>query len=118
MPTAQSSDRFETVGSTQAAGRMVSWQTVENKYGFRMCKHSIAAMFIDGYTVLEPNSYPSVQARIAFDEKLEESVKNALAAFNSSYKRQGISLAEIVFSLAGGLNLDDIETAYVVLNTE
>tara|TARA_B100000212_G_C26989107_1_gene369960 strand:- start:162 stop:518 length:357 start_codon:yes stop_codon:yes gene_type:complete len=118
MPTALSSDRFDNIGTTQAAGKMVSWQTIENRNGFRMCKHSIATMFIDGYSVVEPNSYPSVQTRIAFEEKLEESIRSSISAFTLSYARQGLSLSEIVFSLAQGLNLDDVETAYVVLNTE
>ena len=38
-------------------------------------------------------------------------------AYNTSYKRSGISVSEIVFALSQGLNLDPIETAYVVLNS-
>ena len=33
------------------------------------------------------------------------------------YKRGGITALEVVFALAQGLNLDDVETAYVVLNS-
>jgi len=37
--------------------------------------------------------------------------------FKQSFERAGLSLTEIVFALAQGLNLDNVETAYVVLNS-
>ena len=38
--------------------------------------------------------------------------------FSSSYKRGGLTTLEIVFALAQGLNLDEVETAYVILNSK
>ena len=37
--------------------------------------------------------------------------------FGMSYKRGGITTLEIIFALAQGLNLDEVETAYVMLNS-
>jgi hypothetical protein len=34
-----------------------------------------------------------------------------------SYKRGGITTLEVIFALAQGLNLDDVEIAYVMLNS-
>ena len=84
---------------------------------FKMCKHSIAAMFIDRIKVKEPNTYPTIDAREAFEEKLLEEIAEVAEEFNVSYKRGGITALEVVFALAQGLNLDDVETAYVVLNS-
>ena len=97
---------------------MISWQSQDDRLGFNMCKHSIATMFIDGYSVKEPSQYPTAEQRILFERKLNDAVRQAMMAFNGSYKRQGLSLTEIVFALAQGLNLDDVETAYVVLNSD
>lgn len=118
LPTAIGQSRFEGAGTDQAAGRIVSWESTEDRLGFKMCKHSIAAMFVDGITVQEPNQYPTVEARIEFEEKLQDEIINNIEAFTRSYARQGLSLTEIVFALAQGLNLDNVETAYVVLNSE
>ena len=118
LPSVLGQARFEGAGTTQAAGKMASWQSPDERLGFRMCKHSVAAMFIDGLTVLEPSQYPTVDERVKFEEKLEATLQETMEAFPLSYKRQGLSLTEIVFALAQGLNLDDVETAYVVLNSD
>ena len=85
--------------------------------GFKMCKHSIAAMFIEKLKVQEPNSYPTVEAREAFEEKLVKEIEEVAAEFAVSYKRGGITTLEVIFALAQGLNLDEVETAYVMLNS-
>ena len=96
---------------------MESWESREHRMGFKMCKHSIAAMFIDKIKVQEPNTYPTLEAREDFEEKLAKEVAEVAAEFNVSYKRGGITTLEVIFALAQGLNLDDVETAYVVLNS-
>jgi hypothetical protein len=85
--------------------------------GVKMCKHSIAAMFIDKIKVKEPNAYPTSEAREAFEEKLTKEIKEVGEEFNASYKRGGITTLEVVFALAQGLNLDDVELAYILLNS-
>ena len=117
LPTALSSNRFENIGIDSAAGKIASWETQIDREAFKLCKHTIAARFIDNVKVLEPNGYPTVEARLQFEQKLNKDLENLDRDFRLSFQRSGISLAEIVFSLAQGLNLDDIETAYVVLNS-
>ena len=82
-----------------------------------MCKHSIAAMFIERLKLKEPNTYPTLDAREDFEAKLEKDMAEVGDEFNASYRRGGITALEVIFSLAQGLNLDDVELAYVVLNS-
>jgi hypothetical protein len=117
LPTVLGKSSFESVGLDQAAGLIESWESREHRMGFKMCKHSIAAMFIDKLKVKEPNSYPTLEARLAFEEKLKKEVAEVAEEFGMSYKRGGITTLEIIFALAQGLNLDEVETAYVMLNS-
>jgi hypothetical protein len=117
LPTVLGKSSFESVGLDQAAGLIESWESREHRMGFKMCKHSIAAMFIDKLKVKEPNSYPTAEARIGFEEKLKKEIEEGASKFSVSYKRGGITTIEIIFALAQGLNLDEIETAYVMLNS-
>ena len=117
MPTVLGKSDFNAIGTNSAAGLIESWESREHKMSFKMCKHSIAAMFIDKLKVKEPNSYPTVEARIAFEEKLVKEIEEVAAEFGASYKRGGITTLEIIFALAQGLNLDEVETAYVMLNS-
>jgi len=117
LPTAQGRKDFDQIGLSQAAGAIESWETREDRMSFKMCKHTIAAMFIENIKVKEPNSYPSVDAREAFEEKLDKDIAEVGAEFIASYKRGGLTTLEIIFALAQGLNLDEVELAYVVLNS-
>ncbi len=117
LPTVLGKSDFNAIGTNSASGLIESWESREHKMGFKMCKHSIAAMFIDKLKVKEPNSYPTVDARIAFEEKLVKEIEEVAAEFGVSYKRGGITTIEIIFALAQGLNLDEVETAYVILNS-
>ena len=117
LPTAQGSNDFDALGINQAAGKIESWETEEHRLGFKMCKHSIAAMFIERIKVKEPNEYPTIEARESFESKLREDIAEVGAEFAESYKRGGITTLEVIFALAQGLNLDDVETAYVILNS-
>ena len=117
LPTVLGKSDFESIGTNSAAGLIESWESKEHRMGFKMCKHSIAAMFIDKIKVQEPNKYPTVEAREAFEEKLVKEVVEVSEEFDISYKRGGITTLEIIFALAQGLNLDEVETAYVMLNS-
>ena len=77
----------------------------------------IAAMFIERKQVIEPSQYPTVEARVNFEEKLNKEMNEVGDKFEASYKRGGITTLEIIFALAQGLNLDDVELAYVILNS-
>ena len=72
-------------------------------------------MFIDKIRVLEPNTYPSADARESFEGKLSKDIAEVGQEFNEQLKRSEITQIEIIFALAEALNLDDIETGYVLL---
>jgi hypothetical protein len=117
LPTAKGRNDYDQIGLATAAGKVESWESREHRMSFKMCKHTIAAMFIEKLKVKEPNSYPTIDAREAFEEKLDKDIAEVGDEFISSYKRGGITTLEVVFALAQGLNLDEVETAYVVLNS-
>lgn len=117
LPSSQSPNSFDSVGINTVAGKSSSWANPSYAFEHKMCKHTIAAMNIDNLSVKEPNDYPSVDVRVKFSKKLDDDMKELAGAYNTSYKRSGISVSEIVFALSQGLNLDPIETAYVVLNS-
>ncbi|MBP03093.1 MAG: hypothetical protein CMM25_09820 [Rhodospirillaceae bacterium] len=117
LPTVKGKKDFDQIGLAQASGLVESWESREHKMSFKMCKHSIAAMFNEKIKVQEPNKYPTLDARKDFEEKLAIEMAEVGAEFDSSYKRGGVTALEVVFALAQGLNLDEVETAYVVLNS-
>ena len=117
LPTVMSQRDYDTIGLNKAAGIIESWESREHRMSFKMCKHSIAAMFIDKIKVKEPNSYPTIDAREQFEEKLAKEIAEVADEFRASYRRGGITALEVIFALAQGLNQDDVETAYVVLNS-
>lgn len=117
LPTVMGTMDFNSIGLSSAAGLVESWETREHRMSFKMCKHSIASMFIERIKVKEPNSYPTSEAREDFEEKLRKEIQEISEKFGISYKRGGITTLEIIFALAKGLNLDDVELAYVMLNS-
>ena len=117
LPTVQGSNDYQDLGRNKAAGKLESWETTEHRLGFKMCKHSIAAMFIEHIKVQEPNKYPTIEAREDFEAKLDKDIAEVGDEFAESYRRGGITTLEVIFALAQGLNLDDVETAYVILNS-
>ena len=117
LPTVLSANRFENLGIDKVSGKAASWETAANKTEYRMCKHTVAGMFVDGVQLIEPSEYPTELERDAFEDKLQKEISELDEAWRLSAERSGISLTEIVFSLSQGLNLDDVETGYVVLNS-
>ena len=117
LPTVMSRFDFEGLTNNQTAGLVQSWETREHKMSFKMCKHTIASMFIERIKIKEPSEYPTIDARVKFEEKLRKEVDERGYKFKQSYKRGGITSLEVIFALAEGLNLDDTETAYVIFNS-
>ena len=117
LPTALSGNRFENLGIDKVAGKAAGWKKVEDNNEYHLCKHTVAGMFVDGVQLIEPSEYPTEYERDAFEEKLEKEIEQLNDAWRLSAERSGISLTEIVFSLAQGLNLDDVETGYVIFNS-
>jgi len=83
-----------------------------------MCKHTIASMFEERLKLKEPNQYPSLEAREKFEERLKKDISESHANSTLSYSRSGITNKELVFTLSEGLNLDEVETASVILGTK
>ena len=117
LPTVMGRKAFEDQGLKAAAGLINSWETEAQKAEFKICKHTIAARFIERIKVQEPNQYPTLEARQAFEKKLKEDMERVGAKFRNSLRREGITTLELIHSLAQGLNLDDVEAAYVLLNS-
>ena len=118
LPTAQGRKDYDLIGLGQASGKIESWETRKDRMSFKMCKHTIATMFIEHIKVKEPASYPSVDAREQFEEKLAEDIAEVGEEFGAAYRRGGLTTLEIIFALAQGLNLDETEIAYVLLNSK
>ena len=118
LPTVMGQNNLTGTGLQQAAGRIESWESREHKMSYKMCKHSIAAMFIERIKTKEPSTYPTLDSRLAFEEKLTKEMDMVDQKFTASYKRGGITALEVIFAMAQGLNLDDVELAYVVLNSK
>ena len=116
LPTVKGQDDLSGTGAQQAAGKIETWESREHRMSYKMCKHSIAANFIERIKTKEPDKYPSLESRLKFEEKLKNEMDEVGNRFVASYKRGGITALEIVFALAQGLNLDDVELAYVILN--
>ena len=118
MPTVMGLSDYNSLGLNQAAGLVESWQTMADFYKFKLCKHTIAAMFIEHLKCIEPNDYPSYESRLKFEEKLRKDIEEVASEFIASYKRGGITAIEVIFAMAQSLGLDEVETAYVVLNSQ
>ena len=114
LPTAQGQDDYGIAGQSLAAGKVSSWESESHRLSFKLCKHTIATMFNEDIKVIEPNKYPTLEAREGFEEKLAKEIQESYDNFDRSYRRTGISISEIVFALSRGLNLDPTKTAYIV----
>ena len=118
LPTAQGRTDYNSIGVNTAAGKMQSWQTNQQRNSFNVCKHTIASMFKDHLKLQEPNTYQTQAAREEFGRKLSEDMKSQIELFQEAYARGGISTLEVVFAMGESLNLDEIDLAYIVLNSD
>ncbi len=118
LPTAMSKVDFDNISAQNTAGILQSWETFRQKTKFKMCKHTIAARFIEKLKIKEPSSYPTIEAREEFESKLSEDMLEVGHELGESYKRSGLTNIELVYILAESLNLDDIEIASVILGTK
>jgi hypothetical protein len=116
LPTAQSQTDYQASGQSVVAGKANSWESEANRLSFKLCKHTIATMFNENIKVREPNKYPTLEAREGFEEKLSKDIQATYDNFDRSYRRTGISISEIVFSLSKALNLNSTKTAYMVFD--
>ncbi len=116
LPTVMSRSDFDALGMSQVAGMVNSWEDYKYRYSFKVCKHTVAAMFTERLKLKEPNAYPTVDSRLKFEEKLKVDMETVSDKEHASLRRSNLTTLELVYALAQGLNLDEVETAYVVLN--
>lgn len=114
LPTVMSRPSWQGQGSARTAGIQQSWSTYDYEMSFRMCKHTVAAMFIDKIKVKEPNAYPTVEAREKFEAKLAKDIAEVDDEVVMQLERSEITTAEIIYVLGSALNLDDTEMSYVL----
>ena len=114
LPTATGAKSYDLAGTLKAAGIASSWASDDYKRSFKICKHTIAAMFINKIRVQEPSQIPSQESRDAFEPKLTGDIQEVADEFTEMIKRSEITTVEIVYALAEALNLDDVEIGYVL----
>ena len=117
MPTAKGTTTYQGAGLNRASGIAESWATPTYKKGFKVCKHTIASMFINRIRVEEPNTFPSDETRSKFEQKLRDDIREVVDEFTAQLERSEITTVEIVFALADALNLDEVELGYVLLTS-
>ena len=117
LPTAKGPSVYESAGLTRASGIAESWATPEYRKSFKVCKHTIASMFINKIRVQEPNTFPSSDTREKFEAKLTADIREVVDEFQAQLERSEITTVEIVFALADALNLDEVELGYVLLTS-
>ena len=99
LPTALGKKDYESIGTDSAAGVMQTWQNSRAAASFKLCKHTIAAMFDEHLKLQEPNTYQTIDAREEFGAKLAADIKEVPQEFYESYARGGINTLEIVFAI-------------------
>ncbi len=117
MPTAKGANDYDIAGIARAAGIAQTWATMSYRKEFKLCKHTIASMFINKTRVQEPNTFPAFDAREDFEIKLAKDINEVADEFNAQLKRSEITTVEIIYALAEALNLDDVELGYVLLTS-
>ena len=117
MPTAKGANDYDIEGIARAAGIAQTWSTMSYRKSFKLCKHTIASMFINKTRVQEPNSFPAFDAREKFEANLAKDINEVADEFNAQLKRSEITTVEVIYALAEALNLDDVELGYVLLTS-
>ena len=105
-PTAGGSNSYENKGVLDLASVIDSWATKKYKRGFKICKHTIAARYADNIKTLEPNSVPSYETRLKFEEKLTSEIEEVGDEFKAQLRRSDVSILDIVLALSESLNFN------------
>lgn len=92
------------------AGNAITWSTPKYRTSFKNCKHTIAAMFIFGIDVFEPNETPTQENRNRFMRELEEArnKKGYIDIDPTSFRRGNISKFDIALSTFNSLKIPTI----------
>ena len=118
-PTAKGASTYEGQWIAKNSRQLRSHGPQMNtKKSFKVCKHTIAAMFIDKVRVMEPNTFPSADAREKFEAKLAKDIEEVAEEFTAQLRRSEMTQIEVIYALAEALNLDDVEIGYVLLTSK
>ena len=117
LPSVESAMDFEGIGINAASGDIATWETRDDRMKFRMCKHTVAARFIEYIKTKEPSAYQSIESRLKFEEKLKADIAEVAEEFRNSYERGGITTLEILFAMGQLLNLNSINMANTIFQS-
>ena len=107
MPTAKGSNDYDLAGVGKAAGIASTWATQEYRRGFKICKHTIASMFINKIRVQEPNTFPSVDTREKFEAKLRTTDGHFVRSKAEMLIDNWLYMAEIVHAYERKLPIEE-----------
>jgi hypothetical protein len=116
LPTSQSQNTYDGTGTFKVSGIIQSWATEKYKRDFKICKHTVAAMFINKIRVMEPNTLPSYETRLKFEENLRADIDEVSQEFGEMLRRSEVTTIELIYALSEALNMDDIELGYLMQN--
>ena len=116
LPTSQGQSLYSSAGTLKVAGIIQSWASEKYKRDFKICKHTVAAMFINKIRVMEPNTLPSYETRLKFEEKLTADIDEVAQEFGEMLRRSEVTTVELIYALAEALNMDDVELGYLIQN--
>ena len=116
LPTSQGQAFYNSGGTLKVAGIIQSWASEKYKRDFKVCKHTVAAMFINKIRVMEPSTLPSYETRLKFEEKLSADINEVAQEFGEMLRRSEVTTVELIFALAEALNMDDVELGYLIQN--
>lgn len=116
LPTSQSQNTYDGTGTFKVSGIIQSWATEKYKRDFKLCKHTVAALFINKIRVMEPNTLPSYETRLKFEESLRADIDEVSQEFGEMLRRSEVTTIELIYALSEALNMDDIELGYLMQN--
>ena len=116
LPTSQGQADYDAAGTLKVAGIIQSWASEKYKRDFKICKHTVAAMFVNKIRVMEPNTLPSYETRLKFEEKLSADIDEVAQEFGEMLRRSEVTTIELIYALSEALNMDEIELGYLMQN--
>ena len=100
----------------ELSGIINSWKTAREANEYSCCKHTIADMFINDVNVVEPSTYPTVEALKNFEEKLEKEIQADEAMITSvSAERSEIRLTDFLYTIGQLMQKTGTEVGSIML---
>lgn len=116
LPTSQSQNTYDGTGTFKVSGIIQSWASEKYKRDFKICKHTVAALFINKIRVMEPDTFPSYETRLKFEKSLRSDINEVSQEYGELLRRSEVTTIELIYALSEALNMDDIELGYLMQN--